>query len=69
MCLQDLEDLKISEDGDLESELDDSCPSVGLTRIKQLSRDGGAHDVTKTARRSLSTPDFRSYFDNITSFS
>jgi len=44
----------------------DSCPkSVGLTKIHALSKSGGAHEDTKGAKRSLSSPDFVQYLESM----
>ena len=67
MCL-DLEKDAPSDGEDYEIEIDDKCPSVGLRRIKQLSREGGAHEDWKGVKKSMSTPDFMSYFENMAAF-
>jgi hypothetical protein len=41
------------------------CPSVGLRKIRQLSRLGGAHEDTKGIKQSASTPDLLGYFESM----
>ena len=41
-------------------------PSVGLRKIKQLSKQGGAHEDTKV-KKSASTPDLFGYFESMVS--
>jgi len=61
MCLDSGEHAS-NEESDFEMETSENCPSVGLSRIKQLSREGGAHEVFKPMKKSVSTPDFKYYF-------
>ena len=69
MCLDAVEKSSSSGEGiDVEFEINENCPSVGLNRMKQLSREGGAHEIIKAVKKSVSTPDFKGYFDSMTSF-
>ena len=42
----------------------DRCPSIGLKKIRKLSR-LGAHEDSKGVKNSISTPDLMGYFGNM----
>lgn len=67
MCL-DIEEPKQAEGAKVEFEVDDNCPSAALKKIKKLSREGGAHEVSKGVKKSKSASDFKSYFENMAPF-
>ena len=43
----------------------EGCPSVGLRKIRKLSRLDGAHEDTKAIKQSTSTPDLLGYFESM----
>eukprot|EP00566_Odontella_aurita_P036260 CAMPEP_0113586586 /NCGR_PEP_ID=MMETSP0015_2-20120614/34380_1 /TAXON_ID=2838 /ORGANISM="Odontella" /LENGTH=1137 /DNA_ID=CAMNT_0000492041 /DNA_START=15 /DNA_END=3428 /DNA_ORIENTATION=- /assembly_acc=CAM_ASM_000160 len=60
MCLE-------TDEAEVEASMNsERCPSVGLRRIKQLSRLGGAHEDTKQViKKSVSTPDLITYLESM----
>jgi len=54
----------------VETSLVDQCPSVGLRKMKQLSKEGGIYEDSKGGgmKASVSTPDFLTYLENMTAF-
>ena len=42
-----------------------TCPSVGLSKIRNLSRMGGAQEDSKGVKKSVSTPDFVAYLESM----
>lgn len=62
MCL-DLEEMEVS---DMSFEKPKECfQSVGLKKMEQLSREGGVYEDSKNVKKSVGTPDFMSYLENI----
>ena len=45
--------------------LQTTCPSVGLSKIRNLSRMGGAQEDSKGVKKSVSTPDFVAYLESM----
>ena len=60
MCLEE------SRGADATNEsLQTTCPSVGLSKIRNLSRMGGAQEDSKGVKKSVSTPDFVAYLESM----
>jgi len=54
----------LPSDEDVDLDVVEMPPSVGLKKIKELSKIGGTHEDT-TMRKSSSTPDLLSYFESM----